>query len=368
MFTSPAPGRIAHNYMGRTWYFGEKDVNVLDSTFRTTARKGIVTAAILLVGKAEQCPDPEIGRLMQHPDMDPAGIYSMPNMTTPESAGCYAAAIDFLASRYSRPDRKYGMLNHWIIHNEVDAGWVWTNMGEKSALLYMDTYIKSMRLCYAIARSYNPHSEVFISLTHHWDWTSHPKFHTSKELMELLLKYTRAEGDFRWAVAHHPYPQSLFEPKTWLDEQVDFTFSTQLITFRNLEVIDAYIKLPELLYKGRHKRTLWLSENGTNSRSYSEKDLAEQAAGFAYAWKKMKSLDGIDGFQWHNWMDHRGEGGLRLGLRKFPDDRDDPAGRKPVWYLYKAADTEREDELFNEYRKLIGIESWNEIISSKKIR
>jgi hypothetical protein len=367
MYTKPADGRIEHSYNGKSYYFGKKEIAVLDSTFRTTARKGIITAAILLVGKAETCPDKEIGKLLQHPDMDPAGIYSMPNMTNPASVDCYAAAIDFLASRYSRPDKKYGRLNHWIIHNEIDAGWVWTNMGEKSALIYMDTYIKSMRLCYAIARSYNPHSEVFISLTHHWAWTSNPRFYPSKDLMAILIRYTKAEGDFQWAIAQHPYPQSLYEPKTWLDTQVDFTFDTPLITFKNLEVINAYIKLPELLYKGKTKRTLWLSENGTNSKTYSDQDLKEQAAGFAYAWKKMEKLSGIDGFQWHNWIDNRGEGGLRIGLRRFPDDAQDPGGAKPVWYLYQAADTRSEKSLFDPYLKVIGIKKWKEIVYTGRI-
>jgi hypothetical protein len=360
MFTKPASDRIEHIYNGKSWYFKSKEVAMFDSTFRTTARKGIVTAAILLVDKAESCPDPEIGRMLQHPDMDPAGIYSMPNMTNPASVECYAAALDFLASRYSRADKKYGRCNHWIMHNEVDAGWEWTNMGEKTALIFMDTYIKSMRMCYAIARSYNPNSEVFVTLTHYWAWTSHPRFYPSKELMEILIQTTKAEGDFEWAMAHHPYPQSLMEPKTWLDKQVDFTFNSPLITFANLEVINAWIKLPEVLYKGKTKRTLWLSENGTNSRTYSEQDLKEQAAGFAYTWKKMKVLDGIDGFQWHNWMDNRREGGLRIGLRRFPDDEQDPGGAKPVWYVFKAADTPDENAVFDPYKAVIGIKEWNE--------
>ena len=361
MFTKPAPGRIEHVYNGKSYYFTEKDVAKFDATFQATARKGIVTAAILLIDKAKSCPDPEIGRLLQHPDMDPAGIYSMPNMTNPASVDCYAAALDFLASRYSRPDKKYGRLNHWIMHNEVDAGWEWTNMGVKNASVFMDTYIKSMRLCYAIARKYNPHSEVFVSLTHYWAWTSHPRFYPSKDLMEILLQETKAEGDFQWAMAQHPYPQSLMEPKTWLDQQVDFTFNTPLITFKNLEVLNAWIKLPEVLYKGKIKRTLWLSENGTNSKSYSEQDLKEQAAGFAYTWKKMEKLDGIDGFQWHNWFDSRGEGGLRIGLRRFPDDEKDPGGAKPVWYVYKAADTKNENAVFDPYKEVIGIKDWSEV-------
>ncbi|MFY0651787.1 MAG: hypothetical protein JXQ96_07120 [Cyclobacteriaceae bacterium] len=361
MFTKPAPDRIEHVYNGKSWYFRKKEVGGFDETFRATAEKNIITAAILLVSKAEQCPDPEIGKMLQHPDMDPAGIYSMPNMTNPASVECYAAALDFLASRYSREDKIYGRINHWIMHNEVDAGWVWTNMGEKTELIFMDTYIKSMRMCYNIARSYNPFSEVFVTLTHYWAWTSHPQFYPSKNLMEILLNYTRVEGDFEWAVAQHPYPESLFEPKTWLDQKVDFTYNSPLITFKNIEVLDSWIKQPEVLYKGKKKRTLWLSENGTNSKTYSEQDLKEQAAGFAYTWNKLKRLDGIDGFQWHNWFDHRGEGGLRIGLRRFPDDEEDPGGKKPVWYAYQAADRENEDEVFDQYKSLIGIEDWDQL-------
>ncbi len=360
MFTKPAPDRIEHNYNGKFYYFGKEQVATFDSTFRTTARRGIVAAAILLVDKAETTPDPLIGQLLQHPDMDPAGIYSMPNMNTPASVDCYAAALDFFASRYSREDKKYGRCNHWIMHNEVDAGWVWTNMGEKTALIFMDTYVKSMRMCYAIARKYNPNSEVFITLTHYWSWTSHPNFYPSKDLMEILMDYSRKEGDFQWAMAHHPYPQSLREPKTWLDAQVDFTFDSPLITFANLEVLNAWIKRPEMLYMGRYKRTLWLSENGTNSKTYSEQDLKEQAAGFAYTWKKMEVLDAIDGFQWHNWIDNRNEGGLRIGLRRFPDDETDPGGKKPVWFVFQAADTENENTVFDPYKKIIGIGDWSE--------
>jgi len=367
MYSQASVDRIEHVYNGKSYYFGKKEVALFDSTFSTTARKGIVTAAILLIDKAEKCPDKEIGRLLQHPDMDPAGIYSMPNMTNPASVDCYAAALDFLVSRYSRPDKKYGRCNHWIMHNEVDAGWVWTNMGEKTALIFMNTYIKSMRMCYNIARTYNPHSEVFVSLTHYWAWTSQPRFYPSKDLMEILLQYTKVEGDFEWAVAQHPYPESLFEPKTWKDKKIDFTFNTPLITFANLEVLNAWIQLPEVLYQRKYKRTLWLSENGTNSKTYSEQDLKEQAAGFAFAWKKMEALKGIDGFQWHNWFDNRGEGGLRIGLRRFPDDETDPGGAKPVWYVFKAADTSEEDKVFDHYKEVIGIKDWKEVQYRGKI-
>ena len=129
---------------------------------------------------------------------------TMPNMTTLESLNLYAAAIDFLASRYSRPDKKYGRVHHWIAHNEVDAGWVWTNAGIKTALRFMDIYVKSMRLLYYTARKYNPNAEVLITLTHYWQSRHNEYCYPSAQLLELLLDYTEAEGDFKWGVAHHP--------------------------------------------------------------------------------------------------------------------------------------------------------------------
>jgi hypothetical protein len=101
MYSKPAKNRIEHVYGGKSYYFGKKQVEEFDEIFRATASRGIITATILLIDKVEKSVDPVIGKLLQHPDMDPAGIYSMPNMTNPESVNCYAAALDFLASRYS---------------------------------------------------------------------------------------------------------------------------------------------------------------------------------------------------------------------------------------------------------------------------
>tara|TARA_R110002094_G_scaffold158078_5_gene144198 strand:+ start:3014 stop:5134 length:2121 start_codon:yes stop_codon:yes gene_type:complete len=359
--SKPSDENLPFDYMGKTYYINKKEIEKYDKTMLSTSTKDIEVSAILLVAKASQSTDKTIGKILQHPDTDPAGIYAMPNVTSPEGVQYYAAILDFLADRYSRPDKKYGRIHHWIIHNEVDAGWVWTNAGEKTALVFMDLYHKSMRMSHNIARKYNANSKVFISLTHYWNWTSNPHFYHSKELLELLLQFSKTEGDFDWAIAQHPYPESLREPKTWLDKKVSFDFDTKLITFKNTEVLDAWVKQPEVLFKGKTKRTVYLSENGTNSSTYSEQDLKEQAAGMAYALKKIKYLDGIDGFQYHNWQDNRREGGLRIGLRRFPDDEEQPGAKKPVWYVYQAFGTDKENNVFDQYKEMIGIESWNEI-------
>lgn len=354
-------------FNGKTYYVDKKAVDDLDKTLQLTAKKKIIVSAIILVDKASNVPDKEIGKIFEHPDCDPAGIYSMANVTSAEGLEYYAAIMDFFAQRYSRPDKMYGRIHHWIMHNEVDAGWVWTNMGEKPPMVFMDDYIKSMRTVYNIARNYNAHAKVFISLTHYWNWTADRHYYHPKELLDILLRYSKAEGDFEWAIAQHPYPESLFEPKSWLDKQVDFTFNTPLITYKNIEVLDAWVKQPRALYLGKYQRTIHLSEQGFNSPDYSEKSLQEQAAGMAYAWKKIKNLKSIEANQYHNWLDNRGEGGLRIGLRRFPDDKESPGGKKPIWNIFRDMGTPKEDTSFEPSKKLIGIKNWDEVIYKGEI-
>jgi hypothetical protein len=181
-------------------------------------------------------------------------------------------------------------------------------------------------------------------------------------MLDDHLRYSRLEGDFRWGVAQHPYPQDLSAPEFWKnDTRSTYDTGTDYLTFKNLEVIDKWIRDKDRFYRGKTKRLLFLSENGTNSPSYSETDLTNQAAGACWAWKKISALPGIDAVQWHAWIDDRGEFGLRIGLRRFPDDEEEPGGAKPVWKVWAAAGTPSEDEVFAPYLKVIGLGNWQEI-------
>lgn len=82
--------------------------------------------------------------------------------------------------------------------------------------------------------------------------------------------------------------------------------------------------------------------------------------GFAYGWKKINNLDGIDGIQWHSWFDHLGDGAC-LGLRKYTEAPHNGEA-KPVWTTYQKADTDEEDDYFEQYLSRIGIDSWEGII------
>lgn len=364
MHLSEHPHTFPYVYNGQTYHVDAEYVSQLDQTLLATASRDIVVAAIILVEEASKAVDPEMGELLEHAHFSGDGaFFTMPRLDRAASVHAYAAMLDFLANRYTRPDSRYGRIHKWILHNEIDIGFDWTNMGENRPMhVYLDAYHKSMRLCHAIARSYDAHAEVMASFTHSWAEADAAPGYAALDMIEALLAYSRVEGDFPWGLACHPYPQDIQEPRTWEDERAVHHMRTPLVTFKNLEVLDAWIKQHENKYNQSVKRTLWLSENGTNSPTYAEQDLLEQAAGFAYAWKQFIHLDGIDAMQWHNWIDSRHEFGLRIGLRRFPDDEVDPGGRKPVWYLYQAAGTDREDEVFAPYKSVIGIRSWDEVM------
>jgi hypothetical protein len=362
----PQPGTTPFIWQGRTYHAREKELADLDATFLEAQKHGVMVSAILLVANPAKDANPVV-KVIGHPDATPDGIFAMPNVTSPDGNALYGAMLNLMAERWSRADGKHGRVHHWIMHNEVDAGWVWTNAGDKSALDYMDLYQCSLRLMDLIARQYDPNSRTFVSLTHHWAEKGEAKWHGSKPLLELLVKFTQAEGDFPWALAYHPYPEDLTNPRTWEDGKATFSFDTAKITPKNLEVLDAWMKQPAMLYRGK-VRPVHCSENGFNSKDYSEKQLTDQAAGMALAWKKIQALSSIEAWQYHNWIDNRHEGGLRIGLRKFPDEPGDPLGQKPIWHLYQALGTPGEDKACAPYLPVVGLGSWKSAIHRKLTR
>lgn len=338
-----------YSYGGQNYSLGAfKDY--VDRVTRRAGEMDLVVSAIILCQTNSIFKDPE----------NKGGNYTMPNLTTAKAFNLYAAALEHMASTHCTPGNR---ISHWIMHNEVDFANEWTNMGDQPMQRYIDRYIKSMRICYNIVRQYDQNASVLGSYTH--CWTVADGNYAPKKMLEATVAYSEAEGDFRWGVAYHPYPQDLTKPSFWVnDTQATYSLNSKYVTFKNLEVIDAWIRQKENFYKGKTKRVLFLSEQGTNSPSYSESDLALQAAGGAWAWKKVSKLDGIDAIQWHNWADNKAEGGLRIGLRTFAEGSVSNLTPKPVWYVWKAAGTAEEDSVFDQYKTTLGISDWDSILNT----
>jgi hypothetical protein len=329
----------------RTYHIRKPALRRLDQAMLEMDKLEIVVSAIILIAK---------NTTMTHPDCTPQGIWAMPNMATREGWNYYAAGLDFLAERYSRPDRKYGRVTHWIMHNEVDAGWIWTNAGEKPLHTYFDLYYRSMRTAQCTARKYGVAGHVLISLTHHWTQAQNHRCYRPKDIVDLLQKRSALEGDFDWGLAYHSYPQNLRDPRTWLDTKATFSFQTPLITPKNLEVLDAYMRQRQMLYAGE-PRTIVLSEQGSNSQDHSDQSYRDQAAGLVYTWLKFEKLDTIESYIHHRWMDAGPgqEGGLLLGFWTNLPNQNPRHRKKPAWDVYRRLGTDQQQEAVEVAKELI---------------
>ncbi|MGM9800763.1 MAG: DUF5722 domain-containing protein [Candidatus Limisoma sp.] len=350
---------VEYVYNGRTYYIDKERQQYYDNVIKTCENNGVVIAAILLANPKEG--EPEYAATMCHPEYGGTAPYTMPNVTDMDGINAYAATIDYLANRYSVKGQ--GRIHHWIMHNEVDQNKYWTDMGEGQPLLrFMEHYERSMRLVSNIVRQYDPNAYVLGSYTSAWTSTNGNGGYSPKQMMDLMVTFSNVEGDFRWGIADHPYPQSFFKPAFWsADTDATYTENAGFCTFKNVEVISDWILRPEHYYKGKEKRILFFTENGVNSLQDTQAQLNVQAAGAAWAWKKVQRSQGIDAVMWHNWFDNPGEDGLHLGLR------DSDLNPKPVWYVWQAAGTDQESAVFDKYLSTIGISSWDQIHSGVSV-
>jgi hypothetical protein len=328
----PRKGWETFEYGGSVWHVNPHALDGVDRLTVFAENHGIVVSAIVLVpfgGSTFQ-------RLLVHPEANRAGHYAMPNLTSREGALVYEAAIALVAERYARIENSRGRISNWIVHNEVDYGWEWTNMGRQPTAVFLETYVRSMRIIDTITRSFNPHSRTFISLTHNWNVDADPgwKTYSPRTLLEDLAKWSQAEGDFPWGLAYHPYPQSLFKADAWNDTIPTDDFDTRMITPKNLAVLDRWMRRPDMRYRG-DLRGILLSEQGYHTPDYSPESQALQSRAFVYTWEKMLPLKSIETFHNHRWIDHPREGGLKLGIRTLPTAGHPYGEKKAAWETYR---------------------------------
>ncbi len=289
-----------------------------------------------------------------------------PNLSTPEGARLWRAAFEFLADWFCRADDEHGRVVGFIVGNEVNVHWQWHNLGRMPRDAAVAEYEREVRLANTALRRASSSARAYISLTHFWTidpdadhWRSMP----GRYFIEEFARRARMGGDFGWHLAHHPYPENLGNPRTWLDKTAPQSPDAKRITFKNLEQLDAFFAQPSLLFRGA-RRGIILSEQGFHSKGTGEGD-RDQAAAFCYAWEKVSRLPGIDAFILHRHVDHQYEGGLNLGLwRRKPDSIATPDTKRPMYECFKAAGTPAQEEAFRFALPIIGVKNWDEIMAN----
>lgn len=350
-------------YGGRIYHFRRSQLDGMDRRIRQLSEQGVTVNLIVLT---YQSGDLARDRVMIHPRC----ITNAPNhlgnfnTVTEEGRGAFVAAMEFCAERWARPDKKFGRVAGYIMGNEVNSHWWWANMGRVTMTEFADDYLGMMRLAHDAVRRQSSWARVYMSLEHHWNIRYDAKSeHTSfpgREFVDYFARRAREGGDFDWHIAFHPYPENLFEPRFWRDKSATTNvLTTPRITFKNIELLPAYLRRQELTYQGRPRRII-LSEQGFHTPKGTNGE-SVQAAAYALAYRKIDSIDGIDAFILHRHVDHKDEGGLLLGLRALTPSATEARPKKKSWEVFRAADTPEWENAFEFALPLLGMRSWSEL-------
>ncbi len=351
--------RPAWQTADRIYHFKRAYLNSLDQKIKALSDRDVIVNLIILISHTG---DGSIDRLMIHPQYDPSAPNRLGafNAETMEGQQWLSATMNFLANRWSRRDQRFGRVAGYILGNEVNSHWWWSNMGHVTMQEFADNYLSATRIAHAAVRRHTTWARVYISLEHHWN-IRFPSGNASqafagKPFLDYFAQQARAGGDFDWHVAFHPYPENLFEPRFWNDKTALLKADTPRITFKNLEVLPAYLQRAELRYAGRPRRII-LSEQGFHTPDGDDGERI-QAAAYCYAYKKVESLAGIDAFILHRHVDHPHEGGLRLGLRRFQPGEENPRPPKLIYNCFRFADTPDWEAAFEFALPIVGRDHW----------
>ncbi len=359
---SDSPGSFSHRLDGAGYHFRKAAVEDLDRQIKAYAEADAQVTLILLAGPSAV---PAIDRILRHPrtpDTLPSKMYAL-NVATEEGYRWFRASVEFLAHRYCGPKREAKRPIHFIVGNEVNSHFSWFPLGKQTTREVAAEYLRVLRVAHAAVRSASASSRIYASFDHYWA----ARFNSdallscgSRPLLDAMTRLSRAGGDFDWHIAFHPYPENLFEPRSWLDKSPTHEFDTPKVTFKNLEVLTRYLDLPIQRCFGSARRVI-LSEQGFNTPKGADGE-TKQAAGFCYGWKKANALPGIDAFILHRHVDHTHEGGLRLGLwTNKPDSVNTPDGRKLLYEVFHHADADDWQKHFQFALPLIGAKDWNSL-------
>jgi hypothetical protein len=354
---TPKPGQQTATWTRGedTFHFSQNYLRSLDQKIRPLSKNGVEIKLIILAYRSH---DPAINRILLHPKYHPDAPNNLGafNTVTPEGKRWLHASLEFLARRYSTPEQTFGHVTGYIIGNEVNSHWWWANRGEVTMEEFAADYHEAVRLMHHAIRRQSPGPKVYISLEHHWNMRYPPanelKAFPAKAFIDHFAKIVKERGDFDWHLAFHPYPESLRDPEFWKDTTATNSPDTRRITFKNLPVLTEYLKKPELLYQGKPRR-ITLSEQGFDTPK-GPGGQKIQAAAYAYAYRLVDQLDGIDSFILHRHVDHPKEGGLRLGLRTFAPARD----KKFIYNVFLHADTPDWEKHFAFALPIIGLTEW----------
>ena len=206
-----APGAIAFDYNGQTYYFDGDLIGRYDSTILGLNRNGLQVTMVLLNGGTGL-----YGQDLIHPLAQDGFECPSYALNVADEAGCnHIKAIGaFLGQRYSG-QLGCGQVDNWIIGNEVNARTSWWYTSSTSLDLNVNIYVKAFRILYNEIKGMNANARIYNSIDQEWNRKSNPGSFLAKEYLDQFNYYMNREGNIDWDLSYHPYNSPLYDPYAW---------------------------------------------------------------------------------------------------------------------------------------------------------
>ncbi|MBP3384298.1 MAG: cell wall-binding repeat-containing protein [Firmicutes bacterium] len=381
------PNAIEFESNGEMFYFNADYVRSRDAFISAYSKAGINVSLVIISWMKTYQGSGSPSALLYMPYSENRHTMAF-NTSTDRGVDYWVAAMEFLANRYSK-SAKQGLAQQFVIGNEIDYTYDWSlieplkkngKYNRTPVDTFMEEYSRGLRLANLAVKKYNSEAKVCISLTHNWaenclasygygkNDTSQIRYNSyaPKELLDWLVKYEGARGDYDWGIAAHPYPIGTTSSNPVVTDPDPSKLGSAAhgvtgdwktspwVTVANLEVYQMYLQQPENMYNGEEIRKVYLTETSIcnldrnkNSAAAVEKSQNEAAASIAMTYYRAANLECIDSIDYFQLHDQEGEISNKLGLLE-------TSGRKkPAYNVWKYIDTNKSFTYANKYLKYI---------------
>lgn len=347
-------------YGGQTYYINRAKFESLDHKVKSLTDSGMnVYFNFILTAPDENASDVVKSFYYDSISSD-AQSYAL-NTRNETAMKNFQAFLDYMASRYTRPDHAYGFVPNFTLGFQLNDGRYSNNAGASSLSTSVYSYQTAFRVAYSAMLSHYSNGRVFISLGNNWnsastevgaaadssvDWSA-------KEYIDLFASAIRNSGDISWGLSINPYPSDKALTEFWLDEYATSSDSTLFVTMKNLSVLTEYMHSDEMTFNGQ-VRNIIIGEFGVSGNSDSNDSQSMQAAAYALAYYAVAQNEDIDAFIWHRQVDHSAEG-LYYGLwTAMNGNVQFPLAKKTIHTVFSQIDTEKSADVTAFVKTLVG--------------
>ena len=219
---------IEFPYCGKTFQFNKKAVDYYDAWVKKATDYEMEITFVLVFWGHRRHLAPE-GWIFPYFEVWSEGSYALsiaaPNTTCRDGIARLEALYEVLGERYASGAEGCGRVANYVIGNELNSGYIWNNTGRLPLDETVRQYERYLRLAHTALRKGWSGANVLSSFDNFWTKNSAAEFgqtryvdkggFSGKEYLEALNRATKAEGDYPWSVAYHPYGLDLRTPVFW---------------------------------------------------------------------------------------------------------------------------------------------------------